>query len=78
MIYAIQQRGRTIALTNNKSDLLRFTDPDFETRWATPNEAARYRNLHAAEQRKWWPILRRRFVVALWWLFATSFPPTCR
>jgi hypothetical protein len=49
MIYAIQQGGRTVALTNCKNDLLRF--PDFEIRYATPTEDAHYLATVAANVR---------------------------
>jgi hypothetical protein len=76
MIYAIQSGDRTIALTNCKNNALRLSteNPDFKTRWATPSEAAFFRNRESAVQRRWWPVLKYRFEAALWWLFDTSFP----
>jgi hypothetical protein len=76
MIYALVTGNTVIALTNNKNDALRF--PEFEIRWATPTEAARYRQLQAAEQHRLWPVLKYRLEVALWWLWRLSFPPMLR
>jgi HNH endonuclease len=62
MIYAIQSGDRTIALTNCKNNALRLSteNPDFKTRWATPSEAAFFRNRESAVQRRWWPVLKYR------------------
>ncbi len=76
MIYALVTGDTVVALTNNKNDALRF--PEFEMRWATPTEAARFRNLQSAHQRRWWPVLKYRFEATLWWLWRISFPPMPR
>jgi hypothetical protein len=70
VIYAIESNGRTIALTNDKNDALRF--PDACIRWATPNEAATFRELAARHERKW---LRDKIDAALWRVWRISFPP---
>jgi hypothetical protein len=62
LIYAITTGDNVVALTDNKNNLDRVrADSDFssaEIRWATPTEAASFRTLLAAEQRKRWPVLR--------------------
>ncbi len=62
LIFAITTGDNVVALTDNKRNLDRVrADPDFsdaEIRWATPDEALRFRTLQAAERRKRWPALR--------------------
>jgi len=63
MIYAIQSGDRTVALTNNKNDALRF--PEFELHWANESERAKFRELAARRERRWWPAMKRQFEAAV-------------
>ena len=66
MIYALEANGRTLALTDDPDAATKLNINVF-TRWVTPAEAARFRTLQAAEQRKRWPVLRW-----LWWLWPAA------
>jgi hypothetical protein len=70
MIYALLSGNTVVALTNDKADARRF--PEFELRWSTPDESARYRDMQAAEQQRWW--LVHRLEAALLWVWRISFP----
>jgi hypothetical protein len=75
MIYAITaEDGKTIALTDDASAIHKIsTQGSLTRRWANESERARFRELAARHERRWW--LVHRLDAALCWVWRISFPP---